>query len=156
MGTKHHRLPHEAYKGEVCVSFTLCLQARRNFFVHPGIVDIFVNLIAKIATNHAFDAIYCFMPDHLHLILFGKSNETDLLQAVRDFKQRTGYWLARHHTGIGWQKSYYDRVLRTQEIRGHVAYVLDNPIRRSLVRDWRNYPFIGAVGRDLEDFVNDM
>jgi len=95
------------------------------------------------------------MPDHLNLIMFGNSDETDLLRAVGDFKQVSGYWFAKYHPGIRWQKSFYDRVLRAKEVHVLIAYVLENPVRRGLVDDWRKYRFTGAVGFDLEDFLSD-
>jgi len=157
MGTKHHRLSREYYKGRVCASFTLCLERRTSFFTTTAIVRVFVGFLEKVADKHDFKAIYyCFMPDHAHLISLGSSVNTDLLRAVQQFKQYSGFWLAVTHPVVRWQKSFYDRIIRADELHTQIAYVLDNPVRWGLVDDWRKYPFTGAVGLDLEEFLQNL
>jgi hypothetical protein len=152
MGTKNHRLRKEEYTGQVCASFTLCLHNRVVFFIHPATVRPFVTFLEKIAHKHAFRAIYCFMPDHLHLVFLGNSDGTDLLLAVGQFKS---HWAlakpepCRHPLA----KKLLRSGLRTDEVRLQIGYVLDNPVRRNLVDDWRKYPFTGAVGLNLEEFL---
>ena len=66
------------------------------------------------------------------------------------FKQLTGYWLARHLPGVRWQKDFFDRVLRDDdELVRQLRYVAENPVRRGLVRDWREYAFTGSDVYDL-------
>jgi len=43
-----------------------------------------------------------------------------------------------------------------KELGPHVRYVLDNPVRKGLVREWREYEFTGAIGMDLETFLQEM
>src|SRR5438094_1528162 len=71
MGTRHHRLPRKHYQGRVSAAFTLCLQDRRSFFVDPAIVQVFVEFLRQVADGNTFWVIYCFMPDHAHLIFMG-------------------------------------------------------------------------------------
>ena len=55
------------------------------------------------------------MPDHLHLLLEGITEEADLREAVRAWKQRTGYdWKARSGPQL-WQPGFHDRVLREHD-----------------------------------------
>ena len=110
----------------------------------------------QIAQKLAFRAIYCFMPDHLHLVLLGNSDGTDLLQVVAHFKQATGHWPSLHRPSVRWQRSFYDRILRAHEVHRMISYVLDNPVRRNLVDDWRKYPFTGAIGLNLEEFLESL
>ena len=60
------------------------------FFVSSDMIQVFLVCLDKVAEKYAFRAIYCFMPDHLPLIALGNSDNTDLLRAVEEFKQRTG------------------------------------------------------------------
>jgi len=129
MGTKHHRLPRECYRRRVCTSYTLRVEERKWFFVSSDMIQVFLVCLDKVAEKYAFRAIYCFMPDHLHLIALGNSDNTDLLRAVEEFKQRTGYWLHKHPPFVYWQKSFYDPIIRANELVAHVNYVLDNPMR---------------------------
>lgn len=60
-----------------------------------------------------------------------------------------------HRSGMKWQKDFYDHVLRTDEkIVVQVRYILDNPVRKGLVKMWEEYPFKGAVGCKLEDILH--
>ena len=64
------------------------------------------------------------------------------------FKQKSGFLLAGQ--GLRWQKNYYDHILLTEEeIRKHIRYVLENPVRKGLILDWREYPFKGSTCYDL-------
>jgi REP element-mobilizing transposase RayT len=69
--------------------------------------------------------VYMFMPDHCHLLIEGKSKESDLWQFVVDFKRKSGYWLARNHMLEKWQKDFYDHILRKDEdLIKQVRYIL--------------------------------
>jgi REP element-mobilizing transposase RayT len=156
MGTKHHRLPREHYKGRVWAVFTLCLEGRHVFFTNASVVGVFVDFLRDVAHKFAFRAIYCFMPDHLHVISLGNSDHSDVLQGIEDFKHASGYWLKEHHDSIRWEKSFHDRIIRARQLGIKLRYVLDNPVRAGLVTDWRQYPFTGAIGLDLELFVEEL
>ena len=156
MHTKHHRSPNECYQGHISTAFTFCLEGRPLFFETTGIVGVFVESLTKVVQQQDFCAVYCFMPDHMHLVLFGNTNEANSLRAVELFKQSTGYWLQRNYLRIKWQKGFMDRILRESELGPVVRYTLDNPVRRGLVSQWREYPFTGAIGLDLEQLVADL
>ena len=156
MGTKHHRLTSDAYQGRVSAAFTLCIAERKRLFVTAPNVAVFVSVLEKVGKERDLRAIYCFMPDHLHLIALGNSDNSDVLHGVKHFKQVTGYWLSQHLPLVEWQSSFYDRIIRARELGSHVRYVLDNPVRKGLVREWHDYPFSGAIGMNLETFLQDM
>ena len=156
MGTKHHRLPREHYRGRVSAEFTLCLERRSVFFTTSSLVGVFVDLLGKIAEKRLFFAIYCFMPDHVHMIFLGGRDDAEVLRGAEDFKQVTGYWLASHYPEVKWQKSFHDRIIRTRELAASVRYVLDNPVRKGLVRSWMEYSFTGAIGLDLEILLEEL
>ena len=157
MGTKYHRLPRYRYKGRVSASFTLCVQDRRCLFSEPDVVRSFADFLKEIAENRIFNVVFCFMPDHAHLIFMGTSHDSDLILGVEDFKQLTGHWLGANHPEFKWQKSFYDRVIRsTEELAATVRYVLDNPVRAGLVSNWFEYPYTGAIGVDLKTFLEEL
>ena len=101
-------------------------------------------------------ARFIALAGHLHLVLLGNSDGTDLLQVVAHFKQATGHWPSLHRPSVRWQRSFYDRILRAHEVHRMISYVLDNPVRRNLVDDWRKYPFTGAIGLNLEEFLESL
>jgi hypothetical protein len=100
-------------------------------FARPEIVPVFVVFLQEVAEKYDFRAIYCFMPEHLHLIALGNGDASNLLRGVQVFKQRTGYWFSARFLSFGWQKSFHDRIIREKELGFHVRYVLDNPVRRA-------------------------
>ena len=113
-----------------------------------------VEFLAKSAKKHNFNAVYCFMPEHAHFIFMGKSHESDLLKGMYSFKQATGHWLKSHAPPVAWQESFYDHIIRIHEdLRAQVNYLVNNPVRRGLVTDWRHYSFTGAIGINLEEFL---
>src|SRR5260370_14182273 len=85
------------------------------------------------------------MPDHAHLILTPGIDETrhrvmplfEIMQAIKGASARKINQRLECHGAI-WQEESFDRVLRSAEDNyAKVMYVLENPIRRRLVSDWR-------------------
>lgn len=155
---KKHRLPSEYYRGEISVSYTLCLKDRKEVFVHPGIVALFIDhLRDAIRNSDCIVPVYCFMPDHQHIIVAGTNGHADTRKTIVRYKQRTGYWMSKNLPDKEWQKDFYDHVIKNREDVAHqVRYVLDNPVRKGLVDSWRNYSFKGSLGCDLEDILTGL
>jgi len=55
------------------------------------------------------------MPDHLHVIAMGQSDQSDVLQAIGRFKQTSGYCMRKQNSEFSWQKGFHDRVIRERE-----------------------------------------
>lgn len=163
---KKHRLPREYYKGVMSVAFTLCLkrdvgevggeEVATGFSLRdPEVVNIFLNILEAVVTKEAcIVPVYCFMPDHQHLIIKGKQSDADIWKAAVKYKQKTGFWMALNRPETKWQKDFYDHVIRTNDdIASQIRYILDNPVRKGLVPFWGQYPFKGAIGCNLEDIL---
>jgi REP element-mobilizing transposase RayT len=135
---------------------TACLQDHRPLFIYPDIVDRFRLFLDWARTkNDCVVLLYCFMPDHLHVIFQGESDRSDIYQTMLDFKQKTGFYL--WHSLYHWQKDFYDRIIRCdRELADQLRYVADNPVRKALVSHWSQYPFTGALGIDLHDVMEAM
>ncbi|MBI4871978.1 MAG: transposase [Candidatus Riflebacteria bacterium] len=93
---------------------------------------------------------FCIMPEHVHLVV-QPGPGCDLVRFVGEYKnlvQRA--WWAQGHSGLLWQRGFYDHFLRGEEsLEGVVAYVLNNPVRRGLASDWREYAWCGSLALDL-------
>ncbi len=100
--------------------------------------------LLDVARQHGFDVLaYCFMPDHLHVLLQG-SADSRLVSFMQRFKQVTGYGFKRRRGQPLWQRSYYDHVLRREEDKEEMAqYIWNNPVRAGLVTSLDEYPFSG-------------
>jgi REP element-mobilizing transposase RayT len=106
MGTAHHRLPRDRYKGRVWASFTLCVQDRGQLFTISRVIRAFGDFLREVAENRFFNAVFCFMPDHLHLILMGTHDASDLILGVEEFKQRTGHWLGTNYPEFSGRRAF--------------------------------------------------
>jgi len=140
------------------VALHMCLKRDAQGFSDPRVVRSCVSVLADVLRNSDCVALaYCFMPDHLHLVLEGRSERADVLGVAARFKQKTGYWFASSAPHVMWQKDFYDTILRNDEDAWErIRYVLNNPVRWGLVEHWWRYPASGCVGVSLEEVVGDV
>jgi REP element-mobilizing transposase RayT len=152
---RNHRLPRELYKGIISASFALCIQENARAFVEPQTIGVFEDILSSVVTKaQCIVPVYCFMPDHQHLIIMGISNDADLWKTIVSYKQKTGFWLAANKPRIKWQKDFFDHIIRNEEnLAAQIRYILDNPARKGIVSSWRDYPFKGSIGCKLEDVL---
>jgi REP element-mobilizing transposase RayT len=90
------------------------------------------------------------MPDHVHVIFTPLVNSTSLstyslaeiMGAMKGSSaQKINWQLGR--SGHVWQTESFDRVLRASEsLDAKIAYILDNPVRKALVKRWEDYPWL--------------
>ncbi len=153
-----HHLPREHYCGRIWGSFTICVQHRQQLFSSHSIVNHFVSILDSARERHAcLVLLYCFMPDHLHLILQGQDEQSDLYATILDFKHSGGIYLWRSHSHYHLQKNFYDHLIRSaNELATQLTYVAENPVRRGLVSRWQDYRFIGSLGIDLSSVLDAM
>jgi REP element-mobilizing transposase RayT len=90
------------------------------------------------------------MPDHVHVILTPLTDESrrtliSLVEIMKAIKGASAHAINRHagNHGAIWQEESFDRVVRSSEnLDAKIAYILENPVRSGLVRDWREYKWI--------------
>ena len=142
---KRNRLPLETYRGARAYFLTLACARRTRTFTERRVVENCIETLRSCSERHGFAVLaYCFMPDHLHLLVQGAS-DSDLPQFVKDFKQQTGYSYRCSNSAALWQKSYHDHVLRAEEeVRETARYVAANPLRAHLVAAAGDYPYSGS------------
>jgi REP element-mobilizing transposase RayT len=153
---KSHRLFRDLYKGEVSAIFTLCIKDRVTLFTKPDVVSAFIDILKEITLKGNYIIpVYCFMPNHQHLIVRGTKVSCDVRQAIVHYKQKTGFWMITNKINAKWQKDFYDHIIRKhEELPTQVRYILDNPVRKGLVPYWQDYPFKGSIGCKLNDILN--
>jgi len=109
------RLREEDYVGRRTVAFTACLQGRSPYFVGLDTIRTHVSILESISVDYRVAVpIYCFMPDHLHVMLMGLEDDSNLIEAFRKFKLKSGIALQRY-TEVRWQPRFYDHVVRASE-----------------------------------------
>ena len=152
--TRSHRLPDEYYRELVTVAFTCCIKDKKQNIARKEIVLPCSEILFTESRRSDCDVLaYIFMPDHCHILLQGKSDHADTLKTVNIFKQKSGFLFSKDYNGIEWQKSFYDHILRTDEdIDKHMRYILENPVRKEIVEDWKEYPWKGSSVFDLNEW----
>jgi putative transposase len=138
------RLKHFGYVGPFGYSLSLVTRGRAPVFTDRGMVDAALECLALSCGRYGFSLYaYCFMPDHLHLLVCGEE-DSSLTDFMRHFKQLSGHQYKLEYGAQLWQISYYDHVLRKEEDLLPLArYIWDNPVRAGLVQDMCDYPFSG-------------
>jgi putative transposase len=143
------------YLGPQRYFLTICAKDRRRVFVTDAAVTLVSTDLLRTADARAFAVVaYCFMPDHLHVLVEGADVRSDFREFVRVFKQRSGFVWKQRHGDTLWQRSYFERVLRRDENTVTVArYILANPVRAGLVERAEDYPFLGSGMLTLRDLL---
>ena len=151
---RKHRLPREVYIGRVRCAFSICVLEKKELFTSNNIFLTIEEMLLESLKKSICDAhIYLFMPDHSHVLIEGKSDDSDLWQCVVDFKRKSGYWLSQNQYSQEWQKDFYDHILRKDEgLEKQVRYILWNPVRKGLVDDWKAYPYKGSTIYDFDQW----
>ena len=89
---------------------------------------------------------YVLMPDHAHVFLACEGSEA-LSRWVKGIKGvLAADWRRAKMDGPFWQKGFFYHHLRSDEsYEEKWDYVLNNPVRKGLVVDPRDWPFAGQI-----------
>lgn len=152
---KRTRVKYFDYLGACAYFITICTFDKQLYFKDGEVVSAVLDYLKREADRFRFLIYaYCFMPDHLHLLLIGDEG-SDLIRFIKIFKQKTGYYFKQQFNKMLWHKSFFDHVLRKKEkIIDIAAYIFDNPVRKKLVDDFRKYPYLGSFVIDLNEFYD--
>ena len=143
---KRIRLPFGDYHGNRVYFLTLCCQARRPWFQTPARATWFIHQLEDHGHWHKFLVhAFCVMPDHVHLLVEGKSVDCNLIRFVSSLKQQTGYTFKQETGEPLWERSFFDYTLRNdREADGVAWYIWKNPVRKRLVADAGLYRYSGS------------
>jgi len=82
------------------------------------------------------------MPDHVHFVIaLGTSSLAQLVHSFKSFTaNKINGLLGR--SGQFWQEQYHDHAIRKDEVLNDIVfYMLNNPVRAGLVKDFHDWPF---------------
>jgi REP-associated tyrosine transposase len=159
---KLHRLPNAVY---ACTGhefhFTVCARHQGEPFRNEKLAEAVIESLLWTRNEYSWVLFcYCLMLDHLHFICrltdeqvrrinAGARGEVD--EGVLDHLGRFKSYTTNRSWKLGfsgklWQRNSYDRVLDLEKpFLEIVQYVLDNPVRKGLVTDWRDWPYSAIV-----------
>ena len=150
---KDNRLALNLYLGNRAFFVTIQTAGNKRVFVSDAVVSHHVEALKRTAIKRDFDVIaFCYMPDHMHLLVSGKDVQSELTAFIRDYKQITGYHFKKQAGALLWQKSFYDHILRREDAFHEVVrYILANPVRKQMVEHPGDYPYSGSLvyGREI-------
>ena len=155
---KPERLKTFDYLGLHRYSLTFCTDRRRNLFTSSDPVNLVLAQIVRAATENHFAIIaYCFMPDHVHLLVEGLTDASDGKRFIARSKQYSGFYYSKRYNEVLWQRYGFEHVLRDDEITLVVArYILENPVRAGLAERVEDYPFVGSLMYELKDLLEGL
>jgi putative transposase len=141
---KKIRLDKNAYlqQGYPC-HITICSQQNQQIFVKGKFTCACMELLESLCQEYSIRPfVYCFMPDHIHMIVAVEGN-ISIIAFVQTFKSKATIESYKHDfEGKIFQSRFYDRFIRSdQNLQNEIRYVLENPVRAGIVVDYRDYPY---------------
>src|SRR5438067_543784 len=110
------RLPPEHYRGQAYVHWSMTMQDRTTGWLAPVFYYKFREILTHTAFRYGFCCpIYCCMPDHLHLLWIGITDECDQRLAARYLRKQLSPILTR--LGARFQQQPFDHVLKEEELQ---------------------------------------
>lgn len=89
--SRPRRLSGFSYLGLQQYSLTFCTRERKPTFVNPDVVATTLAQFRQTAVELRFAVLaYCLMPDHVHLLIEGLADTSDLRKFAKLAKQRAG------------------------------------------------------------------
>lgn len=160
MSNRPQRLSGFPYVGAYQYFLTICTSRRQKCFEDdPAAVWVTEQITQFFETRQFAVIAFCVMPDHVHLLLEGLTDDADLRAVMHAWKLTTGFaWKQRTGERL-WQEGYYDHVVREEDpVVGIVRYILNNPFRAGLIPDGASYRFSGSSKfseEELRDALTD-
>jgi putative transposase len=101
----------------------------------------------RTASEKDFEILaYCFMPDHMHILVEGLSSDSHLVPFCMVLRQRLAHFYAGRTGRPLWQPGDWERVLRDEDTTEACAlYIFGNPIRQGLATSIRAHRFSGGT-----------
>jgi len=150
---KRIRLPLAAYRELVnpC-AITICTHEKSPIFQNLKFGLFCIDLLKQLCNEGQFKIFaYCFMADHIHLLIQGDGS-TSIIDLMRKFKSIST--LKSREFGFSgriYQPRFYDHFLKGEDdIEKHTRYILENPIRKGMVKRIQDYPLLGSLVFNLK------
>lgn len=113
------------------------------FLAKKDVAQVIINSWLFLKEAGIYIYAICVMSNHVHLILRAKDEEVPVGPLMGRHKSFTAHkindLLERGEQG-GWNRTYFDRRIRTGKFNAVMWYVLNNPVKAGLVSDWRDWP----------------
>jgi putative transposase len=147
-------LPAFDYRGPHRYFLTFCTFNRHRPFTDAAAVHLVRGQFLRAADRYLFALAYCFMPDHVRILVEGTREDSHLRGFQSAAKQCSGFHDKAQFGRPLWQRYGFERVLRSEEPTVDVVrYVLANPVRAGLARRVDEYSFSGSSVFSMEQLM---
>ncbi|HRI61744.1 MAG TPA: transposase [Saprospiraceae bacterium] len=109
----------------------------------PEIGQVVFDSLLFIGKEEADVWAFSIMPNHVHVLLTHKPEKRPLYKLLQSHKGYTARCCNKilGRTGAFWQDESYDHVARRDgEFERIVLYILQNPVKAGLVKNWQDWP----------------
>jgi len=156
--SRPERLKAFDYIGHHAYFLTYCTDQRHAAFADADRVEVVSAQILRAAADERFALIaYCYMPDHLHLLVNGEQENSDCRAFIKRSKQFSGFYYQKAFGRRLWQRYGYEHVLRGDEaVLGVARYILENPVRAGIATSVCDYPFTGSPVHSVEEILDSL
>jgi REP element-mobilizing transposase RayT len=129
---------------------------QEHLFRDAEIAGVVMDQIHKYDNQYYTLETACIMSNHVHLLLdfsvqVPENWEGEVIPGYKNVGDIVGYIKggasyrvnkAKERNGSLWSMGYYDRYIRsTKHYDQAFAYIINNPVKAGLVKDWRAYPY---------------
>jgi putative transposase len=121
----------------------------------PRVAALVVDSLHYIDGRMADVAAFCVMPNHVHLLYTPLPKGDGVYYALTRIQHSIKLYTARRgnellqRNGAFWRHENYDHMVRNAgEFERIRAYILNNPVKAGLVKDWKDWPWSEAKGLD--------
>ncbi|MFN0135907.1 MAG: REP-associated tyrosine transposase [Phycisphaerae bacterium] len=144
-------LPHFQADGR---ALFITFRTYKNFVLPDAARDLVLKHCLFENARKAHMHAICVMPDHVHLLLTcahdATGNPYGLSEILNGIKGASAHSINKllERSGAVWQSESFDHMIRRDESLKHKAeYLLDNPMRKGLVRAQTEYRWLWQEGR---------
>jgi len=146
---KHLRRLSRIYcEGAPLYLVTCCTRDRRRLLATRAAAEVLVASWRDARAVHGWlVGRYVVMPDHVHFFVTPLGDRAKTLSRfIECWKRWTRRELRRRGVAIGWQREFFDHLLRSSESYGAKwEYVRMNPVRAGLAGGPDEWPYQGEI-----------
>ena len=147
---RHKHLPHlSSYQDQPIVYFTLVAHSRKTILACETVQTIMEQIWGRSASlNGWFVGRHVIMPDHMHFFARPGRDCDSMSKWMRTLKSISARRIiqATGHPAPIWQADYFDRYIRSSESYSEKwNYVVENPVRKELVKASAEWPWQGEI-----------
>ena len=123
-----------------------------------------LQIIKRVQTSKQFELLaYCFIPDHVHLLIQLPPGDSDFSYRMREIKRLTTIYIRKKSSNPDlkvWQDRFWEHTIRDEtDLRIHFDYIHYNPVKHGVAESfdgwkWSSYRDYYGSGYDKKNELN--